>query len=58
MRYDGEFTHLTICDMGISWEYTGFGQQQWDLRIHPVEKKTRWVGNPGLDGHWKMGNAE
>ena len=39
MRYDGEFTHLTICDMGISWEYTGFGQQQWDLRIHPVEKK-------------------
>jgi hypothetical protein len=25
--------------MGISWEYTGFGQQQWDLRIHPVEKK-------------------
>lgn len=56
MRYDGEFTHLTMCDMGISWgyriswEYPGFGQQRWDLRIHPVEKK-RWVGNPGLDGH-------
>ena len=44
MRYDGEFTHLNHLRygdiMGISWEYTGFGQQQWDLRIHPVEKKT------------------
>ena len=35
------FNHVRNGDiMGISWEYPGFGQQQWDLKIHPVEKKT------------------